>query len=158
MDIERFFLLSWNCCSDPNLNQKVHSGPHSAFKELPVVETSYIPTGHLKSHCCSLLALSPTPPPHLFPTLTPQHWFFKARPSQAFLKATFVFSPLVWSLPAFVQCCPVVSNFVRQHSVVFETLASGVDSGIQSTLLCHLLAAWLGPTYLPCWTLLFSIN
>lgn len=83
----------------------------------------------------------------------PPHWFFKASPSQAFLKASFIFSPLVWSLLAFVQYCPVVPNFERQHSTWLR-LASNLDSGIQIHALPVInCMAW---TCSPCWTLLSS--
>lgn len=68
--------------------------------------------------------------PSSFSTLPPR-WSIRVSPSLAFLKASFLVSLLIWSLPALVPYCPVVSNVGTWHSTVVVMSDSETDVRIQ---------------------------
>lgn len=77
MDIKRAFSYCPETAAETQIRTKKSiRSPHSIFKELPVVGTSYLPAGHLKSHHChstspSISSYSTTPPiPHSHPSPT----------------------------------------------------------------------------------------
>lgn len=63
------------------------------------------------SESASLLSLEREPGCHFLTFNCSSPWIIKVSPSQAFPKASFLFSLLVWSFPALVPYCPLVSNW-----------------------------------------------
>lgn len=59
----------------------------------------------------SLLSLEREPGCHFLTFNSPSPRIIKVSPSQAFLKASCLFSLLVWSFPALLPYCPLVSNW-----------------------------------------------